>query len=80
MRQYERGLLYVLYNIGHGKCFPRAGHAQQGLSALSVLQAFRQLTDGLRLVARGLIWCMQLKWHNYVDFLIGKRISVFSGE
>ena len=53
--QHQRGALHLLDDLGHGVGLAAAGDAQQHLLAQAVLQSLRQLFNGLRLVAGGLI-------------------------
>ena len=60
----ERGLLHALYHVGHGEGLARTRHAEQRLGVGSGSDGARQLVDGLRLVARGLVLRMKLEIHN----------------
>ena len=53
VRQHQRGAVALGNDVGHGKGFAAAGHAQQGLAAVAPLNALYQLLNGLGLVTRG---------------------------
>ena len=56
VREDERGACYVLYDVGHGKRLARPGDAEQHLCAVAAQHAVGELSDGLWLVACGLVW------------------------
>ncbi len=59
----EGGALQLLDDIGHGKGFTGSGYAEQGLVFIVGTQRFRQLADGIRLIAGGLKFCIESKFH-----------------
>ena len=60
-RKHNRWPAQPRNHIGHGVGFARAGYAQQGLEHFTIVDAFHQLVDGLRLVARWQVRLKQLK-------------------
>ena len=59
----ERGTLHAGDDIGHGEGLARAGHSEQCLRLGAVVYPLRQLVDGLRLVARGLVLRIEFEIH-----------------
>ena len=64
MRDYEGGAVDVPDHIGDRERLARAGHAEEGLVPVSGFDGFRQLGDGLRLVAHGFVLGRKLKGHS----------------
>ena len=60
-RKHDRRTPHTGDHIGHGVSLTRAGHAQQGLEHLAVLQALNQLFNRLRLVPGWWVGLVQLK-------------------
>ncbi len=59
----QRGPLHPLDDLGHGKGFAAAGHAQEHLQLIPPLHALRQKIDGLGLVSLG------LEGGNHLEFI-----------
>ena len=62
--QYQRRLSHVGDDVGNGEGFTRTGNAEEHLCRFALLDAFGELSDGLRLVARRLILRSNLEIHN----------------
>ena len=62
--QHQRGPLDGLDDLGHGEGLAGAGDAQQHLLLQPVLDALRQLGDGLGLVAGGLVFRNDFKFRH----------------
>ena len=78
VRQHQRGAVALGNDVGHGKGFAAAGHAQQGLAAVTPLHPLHQLRDRLRLVASGGIVRHQFKFFLCHRFLPSVRITTIS--
>ena len=68
VRDDQRRPLRRADDIGHGERLARSGHAQQHLIAQPVLEALRQLLDGLRLIPLRLKPAVQFK-HRRIPLL-----------
>ena len=75
VRQHQRGAVALGNDVGHGKGFAAAGHAQQGLAAVTPLHPLHQLRDRLRLVTGGGIVRHQFKFFLCHRFLPSVRIT-----
>ena len=78
VRQHQRGAVALGNDVGHGKGFAAAGHAQQGLAAVTPLHPLHQLRDRLRLGASGGIGRHQFKLFLCHRFLPSVRITTIS--
>ena len=75
VRQHQRGAVALGNDVGHGKGFAAAGHAQQGLAAVTPLHPLHQLRDRLRLVTGGGIVRHQFKFFLCHRFLPSVHIT-----
>lgn len=55
MRKNQRGPLHLGNDVRHGKGLAGAGHAQQRLLLIAPFEPLHQLSDGLGLIASGVV-------------------------
>ena len=75
--QHQGGPLHLLDDLGHGEGLAGAGDAQQHLLLQPVLDALRQLGDGLGLVPGGLIFRNHFKFRH--SLILRKDIQTWAG-
>jgi len=65
VRHHQRRQLDLLDHIcdGEGLAGPRS--TQQHLLLITFSDTFNQFGDGLGLITGGVIWGMQIEWHDY---------------
>ena len=63
MAEYQGRPLQPLNDVGHRERLARAGDSEQGHGVRTGIDCLADLLDGLRLVARGEVWGLNLERH-----------------